>query len=51
MSWKIQMSLKQEIPHSPRYGILIFYSLLSEILMEAVRIADTLLRIKYFPKL
>lgn len=41
------MSLKQEILHSLRYGILIFYSLLNGVLAEAARVADTGLRIKY----
>lgn len=45
------MSLKQEILHSPRYGLFVFYSLLNGVLIEAVRIADTLLRIKHFLKL
>lgn len=41
------MSLKQEILHSLRYGILIFYSFLNGVLAEAVRITDTVLRIEY----
>lgn len=40
------MSLKQEILHTLRYGILIFSSLLNGILAETLRIADTVLRIK-----
>ena len=40
------MSLKQEILHPLRYGILIFNSLLNGILAETLRIADTALRIK-----
>lgn len=40
------MSFKQEILQFLRYGILIFDSLLNGILAEAVRIADTVLRIE-----